>query len=343
MAQILNAGGSEILIDRGLADLLPTRDDRDRAVVLCQPSVVSLAQRIAADLAADGHDGNLKVLPDGDDAKRLDVVEAVYRWCNELAITRFDTIVAVGGGALTDVAGFVAATYLRGVESVYVPTTVLGAVDAAIGGKTGINLDGKNLVGAFHMPSRVVIDLDVLDALPDRLKREGAAEAVKAGLIKAPDLVDLYESAGLEAPLDVVVPRAVAIKAEIVSGDVREHGERALLNYGHTIGHALEIVCGLRHGDAVAIGMVAAGRASALELGFEDEARQRRILETIGLPVVAPEFNDDDVLRLVGLDKKRRGADVHMTLLHRIGAATVHRVSSATLTAALEAVRASQP
>lgn len=338
MDRILIRDESEIVIDRGLSRVLPDRETRGRAVILTQPSVINLATRVAEQAADGGFSGDLKVLPDGDDAKRFDVVEAVHRWLNELAFTRHDTVVGVGGGALTDVAGFVAATYLRGVESVYVPTTLLGAVDAAIGGKTGINLDGKNLVGAFHMPRRVVIDLDTLDALPDRLRREGTAEALKVGLIRDPDLVALYEADGLAAPLDAVVPRAVAIKVEIVTQDTREHGVRALLNYGHTIGHGLEIACGLRHGEAVSLGMVAAGRASALELDFEEEDRQVALLESIGLPVIAPSHDATEVLRLVGLDKKRDTSGVRMTLLHRIGSATVKPVSSATLAASLDAV-----
>ncbi len=168
----------------------------------------------------------LRVLPDGEAAKTLAVAEGVYEWLAGLGLTRADTVLGVGGGSLTDLAGFVAATFLRGVEAVYVPTTLVGAVDAAIGGKTGVNLGAKNLVGAFQHPARVVIDADLLDALPLGLRRDGAAEALKAGLIGDPDLVGLYERDGLEADPAEVVRRAVAVKAAVVGRDFREEGER---------------------------------------------------------------------------------------------------------------------
>ena len=278
------------------------------------------------------------MVPDGDDAKTLAVIEDLYRWMLELGLTRSDTLVGVGGGALTDAAGFAAATYLRGVEAVYIPTTVLGAVDAAIGGKTGVNLDGKNLVGAFRHPARVVIDVDVLDRLPDGVKRGGLAEALKAGLIGDPALVGLHEEHGAAADLDQVVRRAVAVKAAVVGRDFTEQGERAHLNYGHTIGHAVEVAAGLGHGEAVAIGMVAAGRAAAVEVGFADEARQSAAIAGLGLPVSAPGLGRDEVLALVGRDKKRDAAGLRMVLLEGIGSPLVRHVGSATVGAALDAL-----
>ncbi len=324
MAEILitqdGAVASTILVER---NLLERRDLAElvtghlpgspRAAVFAQPGSAELAAGIAKRLGA-----GLEILPDREDAKRLSVVEAAYLWLNDLEFTRHDLVVAVGGGALTDVAGFVAATYLRGVPVVLIPTTLLAAVDAAIGGKTGINVGGKNLAGVFRHPGRVLIDTAVLAALPPELRREGAAEAVKAGWIGDPELVRIYERHGLDASVDVVVPKALAVKAAVVSGDFEETGQRAWLNYGHTIGHAVEVAAGLSHGAAVSIGMVAAAAISATKLGFAEGERQRSILDKLGLPVVSPQLPVEDVLRLTALDKKRDSAGLRMTLLRGI-------------------------
>ncbi len=325
---------SEVLIGRDLLDggLLREREGRERVVVLTQPGARSIAERVAAGLAAA-----ILELPDGEDAKSLAVVEDAYRWLASQGLHRGDTVVAVGGGSLTDVAGFVAATYLRGIEAVYVPTTLLGAVDAAVGGKTGVNLDGKNLVGAFHHPSRVVIDVAVLEALPPELWREGAAEALKAGLIADPALVDLFERHGADAPLAEVVQRAVSVKAGVVADDFREAGRRAILNYGHTVGHAVEIAAGMRHGDAVAVGMVAAGAVSEAVCGFAHRARQDGIIAALGLPTAAA-ADRSEVRRLLALDKKRDAAGLRMVLLEAVGAPVVCHVDGATVEAALDAV-----
>jgi len=332
------AGVSEVLVGRGLLDaavLLSERPGRASVAVLAQPSVAKLGRRLVQEIRRAGVAAEVRILPDGEAAKTMAVVEDVYQWLTSVDFKRGDTVIGVGGGALTDVAGFVAATYLRGVESVYVPTTLLGAVDAAIGGKTAVNLEAKNIVGAFHHPARVVVDADVLDLLPPELRREGSAEAVKAGLIGDPKIVDLYERDGLDADLEEIVRRAMAVKAAIVTRDPTEHGERALLNYGHTVGHAVEMAAGLSHGSAVAVGMVAAGRASSLALGFADEERQRRVIASLGLPVAAPEANAAEVHRLLAMDKKRDAEGLRMVLLAAIGEPQVEHVDSATVEQAL--------
>ena len=339
------AGGdrSEITIARDVLSrdpvevLLPERADRGAVALLAQPSTVSLARQLASGLSETGLIANVRVLPDGEDAKRLAVVEACAEWLNEVGLTRHDTIVGVGGGALTDVAGFVAATYLRGIEASLVPTTLLAAVDAAIGGKTGVNVEGKNLVGTFRMPARVVVDLSLLERLPREHRQDGAAEALKAGLIGDPDIVALYEEHGAEAPLDLIVPAAVRVKADVVSEDPTEQGRRAVLNYGHTIGHAVEVAGSLPHGHAVAIGMVAAGAASRLVTGFAEEGRQRDVIEKIGLPTEAPNLSKAEVSKLIGLDKKRTRRGPRMVLLTRVGAAVVQPVDEATVDLALAA------
>ena len=333
---------SEIVIDRGVADdphaVLQPRADRANAVVLCQPATRGVAERLAAAFVRTGIAAAVIELPDGEAVKALDALEPIYRRLNDLSLTRRDTIVGVGGGALTDVAGFVAATYLRGVEAVYVATTLLGAVDAAIGGKTAVNVGGKNLVGVFAHPTRVVIDLDLLDQLPPDLIRQGSAEALKAGLIGDPELVSLYVRDGIDAPLDEVVDRAVGVKAVVVSDDFRERGDRAFLNYGHTVGHAIEVASGISHGDAVAIGMVAAGTVSRLTVGFTGAGEQRDLIGRLGLPTVAPPVDGARVLELVNLDKKRDAAGTRMVVLQEIGRPAVLHVDDATVRAGLASV-----
>jgi len=333
---------SEIVIDRGVADdphaVLQPRADRANAAVLCQPATRGVAERLAAAFARTGIAAAVIELPAGEAVKALDALEPIYRRLNDLSLTRRDTIVGVGGGALTDVAGFVAATYLRGVEAVYVATTLLGAVDAAIGGKTAVNVGGKNLVGVFAHPTRVVIDLDLLDQLPPDLIRQGSAEALKAGLIGDPELVSLYARHGIDAPLDEVVDRAVGVKAAVVSDDFRERGDRAYLNYGHTVGHAIEVASGISHGDAVAIGMVAAGTVSRLTVGFTGAGEQRDLIGRLGLPTVAPPVDAARVLELVNLDKKRDAAGTRMVVLEEIGRPAVLHVDDATVRAALASV-----
>ncbi|HSQ38411.1 MAG TPA: 3-dehydroquinate synthase family protein [Acidimicrobiia bacterium] len=336
------AGATAVVVGRGVLDaatVLGQRPGRARVAVLVQPGEPArIGAALVSGLRAGGLAAELRLLPDGEAAKTLAVAEEVYGWLAGLALTRGDTVLGVGGGALTDLAGFVAATFLRGIEAVYVPTTLLGAVDAAIGGKTGVNLGAKNLVGSFHHPARVVIDADLLDALPLALRRDGAAEALKAGLIGDPGLVALYERDGLAADLAEVVRRAVVVKAAVVGRDFREQGERAHLNYGHTVGHALEVAAALGHGPAVAVGMVAAGRASGLVTGFGEETRQREVIAQLGLPVSAPGADAEEVRRLLGLDKKRDGGGLRMVLLERIGHPLLQHVGAATVESALAAV-----
>ena len=201
MVRLLIAGTCEVLIGPGVfGQFLPDRPGRSLVAVLGQPGSARAARRAGRTLAAAGLGGEVRIVPDREEAKTLAVAEGVYEWLIGLGLGRDDTLLAVGGGALTDLAGFVAATYLRGIEAVYCPTTLLAAVDASIGGKTGVNLGGKNLIGVFRQPTRVVVDTDLLAALPGPLKKEGLAEALKAGLVGDPDLVALLEAHGPAAP-----------------------------------------------------------------------------------------------------------------------------------------------
>lgn len=318
-------------------DLLGSSRHRRMAVFTQEPAA-GIAARVAAALGTTGAAVDLKTLPDREAAKTMAVAESCYRWLNGLGMTRHDLIVGVGGGALTDVTGFVAATYLRGLPAVFVPTTLLGAVDAAIGGKTAVNVDAKNLAGVFKHPERVVIDLDILATLPPHLLREGHAEALKAGLIADPAIIDLYEEHGGDVPVDEIVARAVAVKAAVVSEDFTESGARGILNYGHTVGHAVETLTGMSHGEAVAVGMIAAGAAAAHAVGFTGEARQRRIIKSLGLPERAPHLERNAVLEVMNLDKKRDDSGLRMVLLEDFGRPVLGPVSAATVEVALAAI-----
>ncbi len=239
---------------------------------------------------------------DGEAAKSLDTVEDLCRAWARWGLTRADVVVAVGGGVVTDTAGFAAAVYHRGIPVVHVSTTLLGQVDAAIGGKTGVNVpEGKNLIGAFWQPAAVLCDTEVLGGLTPREYRSGLGEMAKYRFLGAEDLLDL--------PLDERVAACVAIKAEVVGGDEREGGRRAILNYGHTLAHALETAGSydLRHGEAVAIGLVFAAEL-ALRLGRIDRdrvAEHRATVAAYDLPTtVPPGLDPDELIGLFARDKK---------------------------------------
>lgn len=239
----------------------------------------------------------------GEGAKSLSTVEQLCRSWATWGLTRADVVVAVGGGVVTDTAGFAAASYHRGVPVVHVPTTLLGMVDAAIGGKTGVNLpEGKNLVGAFWQPSGVLCDLDVLETLPSREYRSGMGELIKYRFLPGGEDLDALE-------FDEQVARCIAIKAEVVASDEREGGRRAILNYGHTLAHAIETAgtYDLRHGEAVAVGLVYAAEL-ARRLGRIDEARvavHRRLVDRHELPGRLPEgLGAEELVTLMARDKK---------------------------------------
>ncbi len=332
---------STILVGRGVSSVLPdlvARHTGRRVAVLCQPPTVHLAERYANDLQESGFEVSGYTLPDGEEAKHLGIVEDVYRFLNTARFTRDDIVIGVGGGALTDVTGFIAATYLRGVSAMYVATTLLAAVDAAIGGKTAVNVDGKNLAGVFSHPEAVIVDVDIIDQLPPRHKIVGAAEAIKTGFIADTEIISAFETAGVDTDLEDIINRSVAVKVSIVNDDFTERGSRAILNYGHTVGHAIESTTGRPHGEAVAIGMVAAGYASAHHLGFTGVTRQSDVLEKIGLPLVAPEAERDAVRAMMALDKKRDSGGLRMVLLEDFGSPVLIHPDDATVRAALAGI-----
>jgi 3-dehydroquinate synthase len=237
------------------------------------------------------------------------------------------------------VAGFVAATFLRGIPAVYVPTTVLGAVDASIGGKTAVNVGGKNLAGSFTHPVRVLVDIETLETTPAHLRVQGAAEALKTGFIADMGIVELFEAAPTFPDLEEVVNRSIAVKTSVVSEDFREGGRRAILNYGHTTGHAVEALLGISHGEAVSIGMVAAGAASSHATGFGGADRQREVLHAVGLPTTLPNLVPSLAVRSVmAKDKKRAQDQLRMVLLEEFESPVVVAVDDATVAAGLAAI-----
>ena len=286
----------EVLVGAGarhrLLEVLPV--GAERAAVVTQADI-----GVPVD---PGVEHEVFLLDDGEEAKSLESVEELCRRFSRWGLTRRDVVVTVGGGVVTDTAGFAAAVYHRGVRVVHVPTTLLGQVDAAIGGKTGVNLpEGKNLVGAFWQPSAVLCDTEVLATLPPREYTSGLGEMAKYHFLTGTDMAGL--------PLDERVAECVRIKAELVVRDATEHGERALLNYGHTLAHALETAGAydLRHGEAVAIGLVfAACLARGLERIDDDRvAEHRRVIEGYGLPTTVDGGLDPGALvDLMRRDKK---------------------------------------
>lgn len=301
-------------------------------------------------LAAAGARVALHELPPGEGAKTLATVEAVARRLVANGIERGDVIAGIGGGAATDVAGFVAAVTLRGVRWASFPTTLLGQVDAAVGGKTGVNLpEGKNLVGAFHQPIAVACDPATLSTLAEREFCAGLGEVVKTAWIGDPELFGRLESGALPAAADAdtltdIVRRCVAVKARIVSGDEREGGRRAALNFGHTIGHAVESTRAPHwlHGEAVSLGLVAAlhlsVRTGRCDPGLLD--RMVALLDRLGLPVRDPDLDPDSVFQRTRADKKRSGGRDRYQLTAGIGLVSVAPdVSEDAVRAAIEFLR----
>jgi 5-deoxy-5-amino-3-dehydroquinate synthase len=309
--------------DGALGDLASVLRGRARAVIVTQDAQRGHAARVAGALDAAGIANATLAMGDGEEHKTLATVHALAAELAAWGLLRGDALIAVGGGIVGDVAGFVAATYHRGVALIQVPTTLLAMVDASIGGKTGVNLaEGKNLIGAFHQPLAVLAEPGVLSTLPEREFRCGLAEVAKYALIGDDDLMKLLADRAPEllardtAVVEEVVARCAAAKARIVEADELERtGARAVLNYGHTLAHALETAAGhaLRHGEAVAIGLVfAANLAAVLErVGPDAVDRHERLLRGFGLPIEVPAelrgLSAGEVLALMRRDKKAAG------------------------------------
>jgi 3-dehydroquinate synthase len=293
---------------------------------------------VAARLRESGLQVEVIGLPDREEAKTLVVAGSVYEALARFGLGRHDTVLGVGGGSVSDVAGFVAGTWLRGVEVIHIPTTLLASVDAAIGGKTGANLAGKNLVGVFWHPTRVIVDVETLESLPTTLRREGLAEALKAGLVGDRDLFELLEREGESAALDEVVSRAASVKVRVVGEDEKDTGLRAILNFGHTIGHAIEYASPLSHGESVAVGMVAAGRVSEQRLRFQGLERIIAAIDGLGLPTRVEGLERARVEDLLRHDKKRDAGGIRMVLLRALADPVIEHVGEEEIDLGLDAI-----
>ncbi len=290
-----------------------------RVAVLHAGPVAAHAARVIDALRDAGLEPLPIDLPDAEAGKTIDVAARCWDALGAAGFTRTDAVVGVGGGAVTDLAGFVAACWLRGVRVVQVPTSLLGMVDAAVGGKTGVNTAaGKNLVGAFHPPAGVLCDLSTLDTLPPVDLTAGLAEVVKCGFIADPVILDLVEESPDKHRRELV-ERAVRVKADVVGQDLRESGLREILNYGHTLGHAIEKHQGYgwRHGHAISVGLVYAAALGRLagRLDAPTAARHRQILTGLGLPVAYPAGAWPELHAAMRVDKKARGARLRFVVL----------------------------
>lgn len=333
----------EVLVGRQLLGELPgligraggpPAGGRVRVAVIHPEALAETGEAVRQDLADQGYEAVAIQVPNAEEAKTVEVAAYCWKALGQTGFTRSDVIVGVGGGATTDLAGFVAATWLRGVRWIAVPTTVLAMVDAAVGGKTGINTaEGKNLVGAFHPPAGVLCDLSALDSLPVHDYVSGMAEIIKAGFIADPAILDLVEAdpKGARTPAGPhtaeLIERSIRVKAEVVSNDLKESGLREILNYGHTLAHAIEKNerYKWRHGAAVSVGMVFAAELGRLAGRLDDATadRHRSVLESVGLPLTYRGDQWPKLLETMKVDKKSRGNLLRFIVLDGLAKPTV--------------------
>ncbi len=326
----------DVVIGRHLLGELPAMLGKAvrKVLVLHPAALATTADAIREDLVEQGYEAIQAEVPDAEESKTAQVAAFCWQVLGQADFTRSDAIVAVGGGATTDLGGFVAATWLRGIKVVHVPTTILAMVDAAVGGKTGINTaEGKNLVGAFYPPAGVLCDIDALETLPRWDFVAGLGEIVKCGLVADARVLELIESnaaplsqgaTSVDEPVLVeLIQRAVQWKADVVGEDLKESGLREILNYGHTFGHAIEHVerYQWRHGAAVSVGMVFAAELARLagKLSDDDVARHRSVLSSLGLPLTYRGDRWDALLGAMRRDKKSRGDLLRFVVLDSLG------------------------
>ena len=317
----------DVLIGCNWRDELSARaSDRTRCAIITTESM----KAVIGNLQAGECEFLYCIIPDGEEGKSPEVLLKLWNWLAAAGFTRTDLVVGVGGGAITDIAGFVAATYLRGIDWIAIPTSVAGSVDAAIGGKTGANLDyGKNLVGSFHSPRAVLVDHSWFATLSDRDFSAGLAEVIKCGFIRDAQILQLMGNKNLQsirkddALVLELIRRAVQVKADVVSGDFKESFDREILNYGHTFGHAVEkhAKYSLRHGECVAIGLAFMAHLQS-ELGLiTDDVRDLHltILTGIQLPVTYSAGDWPELRALMSMDKKSRGNTLRFVTITEIG------------------------
>jgi 3-dehydroquinate synthase len=317
----------DVVVGRGLlGDITGALADASSVAILHQPTLGATAEVVRAEFAAAGLDAHRVEVPDAEDGKALEVAGFCYSVLGRIGMDRSGIVVGLGGGAVTDLAGFVAGTWMRGVRVVHVPTTLLGMVDAAVGGKAGVNTEaGKNLVGVFHEPLAVFADLVTLETLPRNELVAGMAEVIKAGFIADPTILTLVEDDPERAVdptgevLGELVRRAIQVKADVVSADLRESSLREVLNYGHTLGHAIERRerYRWRHGAAVSVGLVFAAELARLAGRLDDATaeRHRTVLSSVGLPTTYDPAALPDLMEGMRGDKKTRAGTLRFVVL----------------------------
>lgn len=311
----------EIVIDRGILKQAGQYFNLNRKVlIVTDEKVPAEYTETLRDQCKEGH---LMAVSEGEGSKSLAAYSRLCTYLLDQSFTRADCVVALGGGVVGDLAGFAAATFMRGVDFYNIPTTTLAQIDSSIGGKVAINLEGyKNMVGAFYQPKGVLIDPDTLQSLPRRHFCSGLVEALKAGLIYDEELFDIFERGQAEALLDEVIYRSLLVKKDVVQKDETEENLRKILNFGHTIGHGIESYLGLgglHHGECVAIGMLPMIEDGALK------ERTRKILDSLGVPTKAS-FDAEAVLRLIYKDKKSSGEHITVVKVPRVGGARLVRI-----------------
>jgi 3-dehydroquinate synthase len=326
----------DIFIERGLLDkageYAKNLSAATRAVLITDTNVAPLYKwRVLNSLSAAGFEVATHVFQAGEESKHLGTIAEMYKTLADSGMTRKDLIVALGGGVCGDMAGFAAATYLRGIDFMQIPTSLLAQVDSSVGGKTGVDLpQGKNLVGAFHQPIAVLIDPDTLNTLPDRFITDGMGEVIKYGCIKDAEFFEFLESENALEHIEDVIETCVSIKRDVVSRDEHEKGERMLLNFGHTLGHAIEKLydfSGISHGMAVAVGMVMLAKAGEKQ-GITTEGTADRIAalcKKYSLPT-KESFTFAQLANAARSDKKSAGDSISLVLLREIGDSFTRKV-----------------
>lgn len=317
----------DVMVGRGLlGELVDLVRDASTVALVHQPSITNTVETVREELDSAGVNAHRVEVPDAEEGKSLAVAGFCWEVLGKIGMDRGGVVVSFGGGAVTDLTGFVAATWMRGVRVIHVPTTLLGMVDAAIGGKTGINTDaGKNLVGLFHEPSAVLVDLATLEGLPRNELVAGMAEIVKSGFIADARILELIEEAPENATdpagevLEELIRRTIQVKADVVASDLRESSHREVLNYGHTLAHAIERRerYRWRHGAAVSVGLVFAAELGRLAGRLDDETadRHRNVLQLLGLPTTYDPDALSSLLDSMRTDKKTRTGVLRFVIL----------------------------
>ena len=332
----INASGCyDVVIGKGLIDSAGERCKNlfgiCKVVIVTDDKVASLyLERVKASFKSAGFETVSFVFKNGEESKNIETLSDLLEFMAENRVTRSDVVIALGGGVTGDMAGFAAAVYLRGIRFIQMPTTLLAAVDSSVGGKTAIDLkSGKNLAGAFYQPELVICDYSTLDTLEPETFAEGMAEVIKYGVIFDKDLFDLVKNGDVRDNIEFIIKRCVELKRDVVMVDEHDKGERQLLNFGHTIGHAVEKCSdfSISHGNAVAIGMVIAAKASAL-MGWSEEDCTQEIVEALehnSLPIKSS-FTADELFDVTLNDKKRTGGSISLVIPEKLGHCVLKKV-----------------